>query len=99
MAKLTLHLHHHYPRSIDRKLDRIMANLADLQAAAAKVSEEVAEAIAALEDLRIKVEEGTVNQADIDAITATLTGAATQLDTATGADVPVDPEEPVEPQL
>lgn len=96
MAKLMIHvsLDHHYPDSIDRKLDLIMANLASLQAAAERVSSEVQEAITALEDLAAKVEAGTVQQADIDAITETLTGAASRLDIATGADdvPPVDPQ-------
>lgn len=97
MAKFVLdvNLRHHYSSSVDRKLDLIMANTDALKAAAERVSSEVQEAISALEDLAAKVEAGTVQQADIDAITETLTGAASRLDTATGADdVP-----PVEPQV
>lgn len=94
MATIHVHLHHDYPDSLDRKLDHIMADLTGLQTAVADVSREVAEAIAALADLAAKVAAGTVQQSDIDAITQTLTGAASSLDEATGVD-PIEP--PVEP--
>lgn len=97
MATIHVHVHHDYPHSIDRKLDLIMAALEALQAAATRVSSEVQEAIAALEDLKAKLDAGTLQQADIDAITATLTGSADALDTAANAADPQEP--PVEPTV
>lgn len=74
---------------INRKQSYIMADIAALQAAADQISTDVGEAIVALDDLAAKVAAGeTVSQADIDAITAKLTEASTNLDDAVATDDP-----------
>ena len=100
MAKhsINLTLEIRLPTSNDRKLDIIMADLTALTAAVSQVSTEIGDAVAALEDLKTKVEAGTVQQADIDNITATLTSAGTTLDTAVDTNDPdLSDEPPVEP--
>lgn len=78
--------------TIDRKLDYLMTDIAGLQAAAAKISTDVAAAVVALNDLAAKVAAGdSVSQADVDAITAQLTDATTALDDAVALDDPPPP--------
>jgi seryl-tRNA synthetase len=90
--------------NIDRKLNTIMADLTALQAAANQITTDVSEAVARLNELGDLLAAGELTQADLDAVTATLTSASTALDDAVAADVdetpgdpaPVDPE-PTEP--
>jgi len=83
VVQIHVHVHNHDDDpSIHRKLDHIMADLTALRASVSQVLSEIDDAVAALADLSTKVAAGTVSQADIDAITATLAGAATSLDTA-----------------
>ena len=71
------------------KVNTIMADLTQLQAAAQQISTDVAAAVAALNDLAAKLADGgTVSQADIDAVTAQLTSASSDLDAAVAADDP-----------
>ena len=91
MVQIHVHIHDHYPHTIDRKLDIIMADLTSLKAAADLIVSEVNEAVVALDDLAAKLAAGTLVQADIQAITDTLTGAAGKLDTAANADDPQTP--------
>lgn len=77
-------------RSIERKMDKIMANLDALNAAVAAIQEDVTtvkQVVTNLKqvivDLQAAVEQGKVDQAAIDAATATLTQADTDLDSVT----------------
>lgn len=76
---------------INRKLDKIMADLSALQAAATQISMDVQGAITALDDLAAKVGAGSATQADVDAITATLSSASDNLDAAVATDDPPTP--------
>lgn len=72
---------------IEQKVDNLMANLQALQAASDQITNDVASAIAALDNLSQRVGSGgDISQADVDAITASLTSAHQQLTDAVAQD-------------
>lgn len=94
--------------NINRKLDRIMADLTALKAAASQITTDVSEAVTRLDELKDLLAAGELTQADLDAVTATLTNASTALDQAVAdapdetpaePEVPSDPEVPADPEV
>lgn len=80
---------HRAPSPIERKLDEIMTGIQGLQAAASQISTDVQNAVAALDDLSARVAAGdAISQADVDAVTSTLTQASAKLDQAVATDDP-----------
>lgn len=76
-------------RHLNRKLDCIMADLTNLNAAVDQVGTDVQEAIVALDELSAKVGAGDgIDQGDIDAITEKLKSAGSSLDEAVARDNP-----------
>jgi hypothetical protein len=74
---------------LDRKLEWIMASIEALQQAAQQITTDVSEAVAALGDLSAKASNGdSISQAEIDAVTATLSQASASLDAAVAQDDP-----------
>lgn len=79
---------------IEQKVDNLMANLQALQAASDQITNDVASAIAALDNLSQRVASGgDISQADVDAITASLTSAHQQLTDAVAQDSAAAPEQ------
>ena len=85
-------------RTLNRKLDRIMADLSALNAAVDQLSTDGGEIIAALNDLSTKLGEAgdTTSQAEVDSITEKLTNLGQSLDDAVAADdpAPAVPDQP-----
>lgn len=65
-----------------------MADLTALRTAVDTLVATDASVVAALNDLSAKVAAGTADQADVDAITAQLTGVASDINAAVAADDP-----------
>lgn len=74
---------------LEWKVDTIMADLSALQAAATQTQSDIASAIELLNSLKATVDSGGgVSQADLDAVTATLSGANATLESAVSTDTP-----------